>query len=590
MYSQDYLDLLKAYFSGSPRLYCMVVSLCTVVLFYGLYSIASKHFSPSLHHLSVAMRLSPELTSTTLLAFGSGAPDFFTSMFGAAESPRMIIGSSIGSGVLILTIVLGSVILFARERTTTTVGSSEEYKAPIQITETNHKPIDSSNFNNRLSSDFVHNNHLRSKESGNSSIGDAKDINYDIEASGKQKKLQSRLVNRSWLSERLPTLKKMPYLRGGMLYILCIIFLGCFLVAKSIPFWLPLLLLLIYVIYMVTVVTLYVKNSRINGQPLISNNDATPLAIREAREAEIQRAWIGLGALGPVGKCIYCIKYGYFFSHKSMPLYRRALFIIIKILRSPIDLMLALSIFPVYEIEVSSDEKNIDGRQFLALSIFRRLRCLINPAAMAIFFGIMNHQLLGKMYYVVSAVIVVIVLMPVIWKTTYWDAPPRGFIIHVNLAFLMCILWIYVFSNEVVRCLEAFGTAAGISETVMGVVVLAWGNSFGDLVANVAIARSAAYETAIIAVFSGPIQNVLLTIGASFLVASLRTGEPIKIGYINADLLLSLFFLISVVLIQVVAVPFLYRMRIPRYFGLILVIIYAIYLPLAIFFGIFSPS
>jgi Ca2+/Na+ antiporter len=48
-----------------------------------------------------------------------------------------------------------------------------------------------------------------------------------------------------------------------------------------------------------------------------------------------------------------------------------------------------------------------------------------------------------------------------------------------------------------------------------GMTVLAWGNSIGDTVANVVVARAGFPEMAIAAAFGGPLFNTVLGVGLS---------------------------------------------------------------------------
>eukprot|EP00959_Pyramimonas_sp_CCMP1952_P288454 6032031-Pyramimonas_sp.AAC.1 len=57
-------------------------------------------------------------------------------------------------------------------------------------------------------------------------------------------------------------------------------------------------------------------------------------------------------------------------------------------------------------------------------------------------------------------------------------------------AFVSSILWISAFASELLGCLSALGVIMGISPSILGVTVLAWGNSVGDLVADVVVAKS----------------------------------------------------------------------------------------------------
>ena len=52
-----------------------------------------------------------------------------------------------------------------------------------------------------------------------------------------------------------------------------------------------------------------------------------------------------------------------------------------------------------------------------------------------------------------------------------------------------------------------------IPPAIMGLTILAWGNSIGDLINNVAIAKSGHPATAITGCFAGPLFNILIGLG-----------------------------------------------------------------------------
>jgi solute carrier family 24 (sodium/potassium/calcium exchanger), member 6 len=103
----------------------------------------------------------------------------------------------------------------------------------------------------------------------------------------------------------------------------------------------------------------------------------------------------------------------------------------------------------------------------------------------------------------------------------FWDCGtgfPLGTAIVAVYGFGVAAMWIDVFASEIVGALHFFGLLAGVHEAVLGVTILAWGNSLTDLVANTALANKSAAGTsmAMTACFAGPLFNMLLGLGIGF--------------------------------------------------------------------------
>jgi sodium/potassium/calcium exchanger 6 len=100
-------------------------------------------------------------------------------------------------------------------------------------------------------------------------------------------------------------------------------------------------------------------------------------------------------------------------------------------------------------------------------------------------------------------------------------APPKYRLPLVLLAFFVSILWIYMTANELVAVLKFFGVAFNISTGILGLTVLAWGNSIGDFVANTVVARQGFPEMAISAAFGGPLFNTVFGLGMAVTYANI---------------------------------------------------------------------
>ncbi|KAL9127376.1 MAG: hypothetical protein Q9217_003732 [Psora testacea] len=105
------------------------------------------------------------------------------------------------------------------------------------------------------------------------------------------------------------------------------------------------------------------------------------------------------------------------------------------------------------------------------------------------------------------------------------EKPPRYRHLICYLGFVVAIAWISTIANEVVGVLKALGIILGISDAILGLTVFAVGNSLGDLVADITVARLGYPVMALSACFGGPMLNILLGIGLGGCYMTIRGAE-----------------------------------------------------------------
>jgi sodium/potassium/calcium exchanger 6 len=118
-----------------------------------------------------------------------------------------------------------------------------------------------------------------------------------------------------------------------------------------------------------------------------------------------------------------------------------------------------------------------------------------------------------------------LVTLGVLVLTTSHSKPPRYRVLFCFVGFIVSIAWIFTIANEVVGVLKAFGVILGISDAILGLTIFAVGNSLGDLVADITVARLGYPVMALSACFGGPMLNILLGIGVSGLYMTIKEAN-----------------------------------------------------------------
>ena len=135
-----------------------------------------------------------------------------------------------------------------------------------------------------------------------------------------------------------------------------------------------------------------------------------------------------------------------------------------------------------------------------------------------------DHDTKSLLIIVLSSLVFSLLCLLLILVTTTPDKPPKYRPLFCFLGFIVAIAWISTIAGEVVGVLKAFGVILGISDAILGLTIFAVGNSLGDLVADITVAKLGYPVMALSACFGGPMLNILLGIGLSGLYVTLRHG------------------------------------------------------------------
>ncbi|XP_019850914.1 PREDICTED: sodium/potassium/calcium exchanger 6, mitochondrial-like [Amphimedon queenslandica] len=139
-----------------------------------------------------------------------------------------------------------------------------------------------------------------------------------------------------------------------------------------------------------------------------------------------------------------------------------------------------------------------------------------------------------------------LILAIIVAATSYSHKPPIYHCVYAWAGFVLSVIWIYVIANELVNLLQVFGVVVKISDGILGVTLLAWGNCIEDTVTNLTMARRGFPRMAIGACVGGPLLNLLIGVGLASVVRIIkdRTLE-FNLYFTQVEMVAAFFLLLS---------------------------------------------
>ena len=148
--------------------------------------------------------------------------------------------------------------------------------------------------------------------------------------------------------------------------------------------------------------------------------------------------------------------------------------------------------------------------------------------------------------------------------------------------FVLAATWIDTIATALVSLLDFVGTFLRIPGPIIGLTILAWGNSMADLSANVTMARKGLGNMAMTACFAGPVFNILVGLGLGFGRLAAKTGSAETEVALPASVVTGLFFLLLNSVAILTTGLFFGKGRISKTYGYAAFSLYAIYVVVSI--------
>ncbi|XP_060767551.1 mitochondrial sodium/calcium exchanger protein isoform X2 [Neoarius graeffei] len=247
---------------------------------------------------------------------------------------------------------------------------------------------------------------------------------------------------------------------------------------------------------------------------------------------------------------------------------------VLKIIQLPFEVMLLLTV-PV----VDTDKKEHNWK--------RPLNCLhliTGPLVCVLTFNSGTYGLYlidGEFPVWMLIALVGAFLSGIVYCSTINEHRPLYHFLFSLLGFIVSALWINTVASEVVGVLHLLGIVLHLSNTVLGLTLLAWGNSIGDCFADITIARQGYPRMAISACFGGIIFNMLFGVGLGCLLQMFKhrnfimlESEGLLCWVLAAALGLSLVFSFVLVPLQC--------FHLSRAYGIFLLLFYVAFLIIAL--------
>lgn len=208
----------------------------------------------------------------------------------------------------------------------------------------------------------------------------------------------------------------------------------------------------------------------------------------------------------------------------------------------------------------------------------------LDPLLFSLFWGFNTSKQQILIYAIVGSSIGIALGILAFYTTARLSPPRKCLFLWLALGFLMSILWTYILAQELISLLVSIGLILGINHSILGLTVLAWGNSLGDLVSRASLAKNGGPRGAQLAIsgcYAGPIFNTLVGLGLS-LTFSTWAAHPGSCTIHAEDSVFETIGFLIMGLLWALVILLNKKMKLDRFVGIGLLGMYACFLSLKI--------
>ncbi|CAJ1919536.1 unnamed protein product [Sphenostylis stenocarpa] len=205
------------------------------------------------------------------------------------------------------------------------------------------------------------------------------------------------------------------------------------------------------------------------------------------------------------------------------------------------------------------------------------------PVLLAVLFNTQSENVVSRnslVTYMVAALIGIVLGNMACVTTERCSPPTKSLFPWLAGGFSMSVTWTYIIAEELVSLLISIGSIIGVSPSILGLTVLAWGNSLGDLIANGAMALNGGpdgVQMAISGCYAGPMFNTLMGLGLPLVLSAWSEHPDPYVTPKDPSLYETLLFLMGGLLWALVILPK-KSMKLDKSFGAGLLSVYLCFL------------